>query len=238
MHLYLKIEEYIKNLIENGALNEGDCIPIETDLSIQFNVSRPTVRQAMSNLVNKGYITRVKGRGSFVSKPKITQEYTKYIESYNVEMQKKGLVPKTIVIEFKVIKADAWVADKLKIAQKEKVIYLKRLRYALGAFDEKPVLLTSVYIPFKTIPNLMDYDFESFSLYEALELNHQLPQKVVRELNASIAPKEISALLEIGENSPVQFITSTGFLSNGEIIEYSESYYPSARNRFVIEIIK
>jgi len=238
LHLYTKIEEYIKNMIENGTLNEGDCIPKELDLTIQFKVSRPTVRQAMSNLVNQGYITRVKGRGSFVSKPKIAQEYTKYIESYNVEMQKKGLVPKTVVLKFEILKADAWVAEKLKIEKNDKVIYLKRLRYALGAFDEKPVLFTTVYIPYHSIPDFMNYDFEKFSLYEVLGLYNKSPQKVVRELNASIAPIEISQLLEIGKNSPVQFITSTGFLDSGEIIEYSQSYYPSSRNKFIIEIVK
>lgn len=42
-----------------------------------FDVSRPTVRQAVTELVNLGYLKRVRGRGTYVAKPKIKQEFTK-----------------------------------------------------------------------------------------------------------------------------------------------------------------
>lgn len=240
MHRYVEIEEYIKVQIDKGKLKDGDIIPAETVLATQFNVSRPTVRQAMSNLVNAGYLTRVRGKGSFVSKPKILQESTRFIESYNVEMSKKGLVPRTLVLAMEVLPASKPIAEKLSIKHKEKVIRLKRLRFAVSYNMNKQyaVLLTEVYIPYSIMPKLIEYDFESFSLYEVFEQNGIQLKKVRRELEARLCDEESASLLEVEPNSAVQYVTSTGYLEDGSIVEYSQSVYPADQNKFVVEIIK
>lgn len=240
MHLYLEVEEYIKQLIESEQLKDGDCLPTETDLAQQFKISRPTVRQAMSNLVNQGYVTRVRGKGSFVTKPKILQESTRFIESYNVEMSKKGLIPRTIVLDMALETPTSFIADKLNLKPKDKIIRLKRLRYAVanGKTQERPVLLTEVFIPQHLIPNLIDYDFESFSMYEVFEQNGIYLKKVRREIEARLCESDVADILEVKDNSAVQFITSTGYLEDGTVIEYSQSIYPAERNKFVVEIIR
>lgn len=240
MHRYVEIEEFIRAQIESGKLLDGDIIPAETLLAVQFAVSRPTVRQAMSNLVNAGYLTRVRGRGSFVNKPKIVQESTRFIESYNIEMSKKGLIPRTLVLAMEVLPASNLIAQKLCIKQKDKVIRLKRLRFAVTDTMNKqyPVLLTEVYIPYSILPKLVEYDFESFSLYEVFEQNGIFLKKVRRELEAKLCDDESASMLEIPPNSAVHFVTSTGYLDDGSIVEYSQSIYPADRNKFVVEIIK
>ncbi|MFQ8600079.1 MAG: GntR family transcriptional regulator [Oscillospiraceae bacterium] len=238
MHLYSQIENYILDDIKSGKLTEGDMIPPETVLSKDFNVSRPTVRQALNNLVNEGYLVRIKGKGSFVTKPKIIQESTKFIESYNAEMKKKGLIPKTLVLSMDIVEPNEMIKIKLNLKDNEKAIKLKRLRFVVSDKEEKPVLLTTVYIPYKLFPNLIMYDFEKHSLYDVLDQNNLSVRKVIREIEARGADSLTSKLLEINEGFPVHFINSIGFLESGEIIEYSESIYPSDRNKFVIEIVR
>ena len=65
--LYQKIQDYIRDLIESEGLKEGDRIPTEKELMGKFNVSKITVVNALSGLANEKFITRVPGRGSFVS---------------------------------------------------------------------------------------------------------------------------------------------------------------------------
>lgn len=238
MHLYSQIEEHILKQIQTGELKEGDAIPTEVELSEQFGVSRPTVRQALNQLVNKGYLERTKGKGSFIKKPKLTQEYTRFIESYNVEIEKKGLIPKTIVLEKKILESDEHIAKQLEISPLEKVIYIKRLRYAFKERGGQPIVLTTVYIPYKQIPKLLQYDFESFSLYEVLEKNELYVKRVRRELEVTIAQDKLAKLLEIRSGDPVQRISSVGYLEDGRVIEYSISYYPAERNKFIVEIIR
>ncbi|WNQ14252.1 GntR family transcriptional regulator [Paenibacillus aurantius] len=65
--LYQKIQDYIRDLINSRGLKEGDRIPTEKELMELFNVSKITVVNALSGLANEKIITRVPGRGSFVS---------------------------------------------------------------------------------------------------------------------------------------------------------------------------
>ncbi|MFC4810451.1 GntR family transcriptional regulator [Paenibacillus sp. GCM10023250] len=65
--LYQKIQDYIRDLIESAGLKEGDRIPTEKELMERFNVSKITVVNALSGLANEKVISRVPGRGSFVS---------------------------------------------------------------------------------------------------------------------------------------------------------------------------
>ena len=67
--LYQKIQDYIRTLIESKGLKEGDRIPTEKELMTLFNVSKITVVNALSGLANEKIISRVPGRGSFVSIP-------------------------------------------------------------------------------------------------------------------------------------------------------------------------
>ncbi|SEO74210.1 substrate-binding domain-containing protein [Paenibacillus sp. OV219] len=65
--LYQKIQDYIRSLINSDGLKEGDRIPTEKELMERFNVSKITVVNALTGLANENVITRVPGRGSFVS---------------------------------------------------------------------------------------------------------------------------------------------------------------------------
>jgi len=236
--LYYKVQNYILDLIKSNQLKEGDFIPTEMELSNMFHISRPTVRQGLNTLASKGYLKRQKGKGTFVTKPKIIQENTRFIESYNREMNKKGLISETKVLEISIKVCPDILLEKLGVDEGEKIIKLKRLRYAYGEEeqDNKPILLTTVYIPFKKFPNLMLYDFEKRSLYEVLEENNIFIKKAVREIEAKLSNKETSKLLEINEGSPIHYISSFGYGEDGSVIEYSESIYPGERNKFIVEI--
>ncbi|BCJ98991.1 GntR family transcriptional regulator [Anaerocolumna chitinilytica] len=236
--LYYKVQNYILDLIKSNQLKEGDFIPTEMELSNMFHISRPTVRQGLNTLASKGYLKRQKGKGTFVTKPKIIQENTRFIESYNREMNKKGLISETKVLEISIKVCPDILLEKLGVDEGEKIIKLKRLRYAYGEEeqDNKPILLTTVYIPFKKFPNLMLYDFEKRSLYEVLEENNIFIKKAVREIEAKLSNKETSKLLEISEGSPIHYISSFGYGEDGSVIEYSESIYPGERNKFIVEI--
>lgn len=243
MPLYYQVYNYILDLINNSKLKEGDLIPTEMELAKMFNMSRPTVRQGLNALVSEGYLKRVRGRGSFVTKPKIVQENTRFIESYNREMYKKGLIPETKVLEIAIKICPNSLVKKLGIEEGDKIIKIVRLRYAYGDYGEygdeeskKPILLTTVYIPYKKIPNLITYDFEQRSLYDVFEENNIFIKKVTREIEAKLSNKEVSKLLDISEGSPIHFLSSIGYLEDGSVIEYSESIYPGERNKFIVEI--
>lgn len=241
MHLHNKIENYILEKIESEELKEGELLPTEINLAEKFSVSRPTVRQALNSLVTKGYLKRVKGRGTFITKPKIVQDNTRFLESYNKEMNNKGLKPITKVIGKDIILADIKIAEKLKINEGDKVIRIERLRFAERenkgkVIRRKPVLLTTVYLPYKISKEVLENNFENTSLYDVLEDMNLKVCKVIREIEAKNSDYKTARLLEINEGNAIHYLSSVGYLKNGEPIEYSESIYPGDRNKFIVEL--
>ena len=69
--LYYQLQEIIKEQIESGAWASGDRLPSEPELARRFGVSRVVVRQALAILKDDRQIVRIKGRGTFVAKPKL-----------------------------------------------------------------------------------------------------------------------------------------------------------------------
>lgn len=68
--IYFQIEELIKRQIADGVLKPGEALPSERELADQYEISRMTVRQGISNLVQQNKLYREKGKGTFVSWPK------------------------------------------------------------------------------------------------------------------------------------------------------------------------
>lgn len=237
MPIYNDITNSLMNKIQSGVLKEGDKLPTEFELCDEYHVSRPTVRSALLKLMNEGYIKRVKGCGTFVTKPKLVQESTLFIESYNQEMLDKGLAPKTEVLEQKTIPANELVATKLGIETGEKVIKIRRLRF-VESFGDLPVVLTTVYIPYSIAPGILNSDLENNSLYDELKKTGISVTYVERELEVKMIYGKNARLLSVKSDAPAHFISSKGYLSDGTIIEYAESYYPAERNKFIIKINK
>lgn len=65
--LYAQLKDILLNRIQNGEYKPGSQIPSELALCDELDLSRPTVRQAISELVSEGTLVIEKGRGTFVS---------------------------------------------------------------------------------------------------------------------------------------------------------------------------
>lgn len=81
--LYFQLEKLILEEIECGNYPVGSTIPTEKELSEIFNISRTTVRQAISDLVREEHLYRIKSKGTFVSHPKLNQGFIQSIRSFN-----------------------------------------------------------------------------------------------------------------------------------------------------------
>ena len=110
--LYFQLKELIMAEIKNGTYPKDSVIPTEKELSEMFDISRTTVRQAIAELVQEGWLYRVKSKGTFVSQPKINQDFIQKLESYNDQIRRTGRTPRTEVLDFKVMKASQEVAGR------------------------------------------------------------------------------------------------------------------------------
>ena len=232
--LYYQLKNIILDHINSGKIKQNDMIPTELEFSLAYNISRTTVRQAIIELVYDGYLYRIKGKGTFVSKPKIEQDFIKQLESYNTEMEKKGLTPRTKLLDISVIETTAEdILNSLNLKQDSKVIKIVRLRYA----NDEPIVIVETYLPYDLCSFLFEHDLEKDSLYYILSLEPNTKiVRAVRTVEAILAGENESDFLNIAIGAPVQFFSFIAFNNTDVPIEYSKSSYRGDRNKFTVEV--
>ena len=229
--LYFQLKEIIIGEIKNGNYEKDAIIPTEKEFIEHYQISRTTLRQAITELVQEGWLYRVKSKGTFVSFPKINHNFMQTLESFNEQMDRVGSVPKTEVLELKKIKASEVIASKLGLGKGEPVVYLYRRRFA----DNEPIVLQKTYLSCKKCGFILDCDFTKDSLYKSLARTNQTKVvRVQRIVEVDEATNEDAENLEIAMGKPIQSFTTTGFNVFGEVIEFSLARYRGDRSRFEV----
>lgn len=232
--LYFQLKELILDEIKKEHYKDGDMIPTENEISEEFQISRTTVRQAITELVQEGWLYRVKSKGTFVTHPKIKQDFLRKLESFKDQMERLGMKPSTQLIELRREKADEEVAKALNIAEGDEVIYLFRKRFA----DGEPIVTIQTYLPFDQCSFIMGHDLEKEPLYEILSEKEETKiLKVKRKIEAVEADEEDAQLLDMEKGKPVQYFHSVGFTSEDVALEYSRARYRGDRSSFEITVL-
>lgn len=103
--LYIQLMHVIKEQIHNGTYLEGEQIPTEGELSKMYNISRITIRRAIEELCQQGYLKKIQGKGTFVEAPKI---YRKLEQDNNISFTEacklNGCTSSSHVISFRIEK--------------------------------------------------------------------------------------------------------------------------------------
>jgi GntR family transcriptional regulator len=230
--LYYQLKSRVLEMIKDGSLKEGDILPPENDLCESLDVSRPTIRQAFSELVAEGYLSRYKGRGTFVSKPKVDARFLSKLETFNDEMLSKGLEPRTAVLSLERVFGPCAANDRLNVPMDEPLIYLARLRSA----DDVPLVYVETFIPYGSCAALMDVDFEKSSLYDSLEkLCGVRVNRAHRQIESVNARKAEAALLQIARGKAVSLVKTVAYSEDSPApVEYSVARYSGGLNKFSV----
>ena len=230
--LYYQLKEIILNEITSGKLAPDDCLPTENEFMESYQISRATVRQAMAELVNENYLSRQKGKGTFVSKPKITEQYINRVETYKEQMKKSKASVVTQVVSCDVIHPNVAIGKALNISQKDKVIRLVRLRLV----EEEPIVIAETYMPYTLCKFVLEHDIVNESLYQILsEDSSTAITKAKRTIEAVLASESAAKLLNIESGAALQIIKTTASNHEDIIIEYTIAQYRGDRNLFVVE---
>jgi len=229
--LYFQLKEILSGYLE--TLNDGDPIPTELELCEHFDISRPTVRQAINELVTEGHIIRRKGKGSFVSRSKISQDFLLVLESFNTEMNEKGLVPETRVLGKGIREAGARAAEVFGIRPGAPLIFVSRLRSING----EPIVLVNTWLPADRFGGILDCDLEKESLYGVMESRFGCVIAGTRRmLEARIAGDFEAKSLSIQPGDPIQYIETVARGTDGSPVEFSLAYYRGDRSRFSLQV--
>ena len=110
---YYQLANILRQQIERRDFQPHDAIPSERKLEQHYNLSRPTIRQAIDLLSRQGYLYRVHGKGTFVSPPKL-QKGMLELTSFSEDMRNRGLKPGQRVLEFGYVKPNSKIRHQVE----------------------------------------------------------------------------------------------------------------------------
>lgn len=230
--LYYQIQRALMEKIHSGQLSEGDLLASEEELARVYQVSRMTARQALHGLKSRGYALSQKGRGTFVTKPKLEKNIM-HLRGFTEDMKQRGMVPSSQLLEQTVVKASEEIAESLKIEPDTAVMKLRRLRLA----DGTPMALEESYIPLRSFPGLERINFAKQSLYYILRENYGVRVAWADEvIEALPATREESELLTIPKKASVLSISRIIITTEQTPIEVACSRYRGDRYRALIRV--
>jgi DNA-binding GntR family transcriptional regulator len=218
--------------IRSGELSEGDPLASEEELSRCYGVSRMTARQALHGLKVRGYAVSEKGRGTFVSKPKLEKNIL-HLHGFTEEMNRLGMKPTSRLLEQTIIPPTEVLTRNLHLQPDDKLMCLRRLRLADGI----PMAIEESQIPLRQFPGLIDFNFARDSLYRVLRERYGVRVGYADEvIEALQATREEAELLTIPKNASILSITRIIMTSQESPIEWACSRYRGDRYKASIRV--
>ncbi len=232
--LYFQLKSLILDEIKNGEYKSGDLIPTENEISEMFDISRTTVRQAITELVHDGQLYRIKSKGTFVSNPKVTQHVLNRFYSYDGAAQESGMKPGRVQLAKEVIPMPQEMIDLGAGKPGDQVIFLKRKRM----IDNVPTVRIDAYLVYSKFAHLMDADLVNNSLRSLMDAKPETRvYRLVRIIEAVPATKEDINELDVEPGSAIQKMTTIRYNDKNEVLDMAYAYHRGDMNRIELEIL-
>lgn|SRR5690242_13643400 len=232
--LYDGVESVLAGEIADGTLSPGAQLATEEALVARFKVSRTTVRKAIQNLVGRGLVEIRRGKGTFVTQPKIMQELAE-LTGFVEDMQALGRTPTARLLDKRIVPADEVVAHHLALAPGMLVVRLRRVRLADGvavSFDE-------TYLPRELGEKVAANDLAAEPVFALLENKYDTALvEAEYRLEAAAADPVAAEALEVAVGSPIFLIERTSYTIGNQPVDYERLHYRGDLIRFVTRLAR
>jgi GntR family transcriptional regulator len=228
--LYFQLKQLLEERVERGDWQPGDMLPTEKQLQEQFDLSRTTVRQALRELELDGLVTRYRGRGTFVAKPKVTHSPAPNYSLSNYLIQ-QGMRPGWKILSIEMIPATTELGEKLNLEAGTEVHCLRRLRLA----NDEPIGYHTAYVAPAFADAIDDSNLaEGGSLRYLRSRGHLDGSLADRIIEAVGANEEEAELLGVEKGAPMLLIKRIVISHNGHPIEAFRGIYRGDRFQYQI----
>ena len=228
--LYFQVASRIEQAITSGELPAGSRIENEIALVHRLNLSRPTVRRALQELVGKGLLVRRRGIGTQVVQRPVTRKVE--LTSLYDDLSKGGQHPATKLLSHAVESADEQLAERLSVAAGSAVLHLRRVRF----IDGVPLAVMENFLP-EEFTDLAVAELESRGLYQLMRARGTHMRVAQQRIGARPATSEEGRLLGIKSRSPLLTMDRMTFDDSGKAVEYGHHCYRPDLYSFEITLV-
>lgn len=228
---YAQLKQILLDRIKRGDFPDGK-ISSENKLADRYEVAVSTVRKTLTQLIYEGKIYRIKGIGTFIKKPKIEIDFTKYL-SFGRTLKEKGIkeiieVKNREVVDFSQIDLrDYEVKDPSK-----KVVLIERVRKIEG----EPIIFERLYYNYdlcSSITNKAANGFIYDYIINNLKIRFSHIEEYVEPVNLDTTE---SKLLDVKKGMAAFLITKISYADTNEWVEFTSSYIRGDKSRLHVSI--
>ncbi|QVY59686.1 GntR family transcriptional regulator [Cytobacillus gottheilii] len=229
--LHAFVKEELMNQIKSNKYKHGEQFPTEYKLCKEFDVSRTTIRAALQQLTQEGYLVRHQGKGTFVADPKVSQSLTQTVKKYSDQVAMQGKQATTHLISIQVIPANEFLQNILEVSANAPIQRIERTRGANG----EPTQYQISYIPWEVAPGITKEHAES-SLYTSLKQQFSVRiAKTTENVEITLADERTSNYLKCKRDLPCFYLETIALDTSGRRVEFSRSYFRGDKTNFIIE---
>lgn len=225
--LWLQLKHALRDLV-TFELKPGDRIPPEPELCQHYGLSRITVRQAITSLVDEGLLKKQQGRGTFVLAARLAQQLADadHFLTSGFDAEPAGRVK---LFSAEHAPAPDWLARKLGIEAGSDVF---KVRKVLTLPEAEPVAYRTTFLTAALVPNLLRLNLAP-PMYSVLEQSYGLQIDSADEIIEFIVADEFRAsMLGLQVGHPLILVERITYLQSGHAIDCSRAYYRADRFRF------
>lgn len=230
--LWLQLKHALRDHI-TFQLSPGARVPSEAELCRHYGLSRMTVRQAITALVNEGLVGRQQGRGTFVLPTRLSippRAHAHFLDDGFEAIDGLSVQVVSVTID----QPPRWIRERLGLGEEERT---HKLRVTLSREDEVLASRT-IYIPEHVAPSLQEIEL-SEPVHRILEGRFGLLPATAEETMRLIRADQMRAeLLRIAPDEPIILVERVVFLASGEAVEYARTYYQAERYRFEHKLVR
>lgn len=230
--MYDQLRRLIVDGIDRDGLQPGDPLPGELRLCEQYGISRTVVRQALAQLEHEGLVERVKGKGTFVARPRTSESLVHTLIGLYEEVERRGGHVHSDVLRHETGSADEDVAHALEIPLGAPIVLLERLRLIGG----EPWSLSTTWMPEEVGRLTLDADLSDASLYGLLGAHGIRATHGIRSAEATVATHEQAGLLGVSAGSALLRLRSVSRDAEDRPIEFFIAHHRGDRSRFEFEL--
>lgn len=228
--LYFQVASRIEAAIRSNALPPGSRLEGEIAFAERLGLSRPTMRRAIQELVDKGLLVRRRGIGTQVVPRPLSRKVE--LTSLYDDLAGDGREPSTNVLLHEVVVPGAGICERLGIASPARVLHVRRLRLS----GDVPLAVMENYLA----PQFLDLtpdELRSYGLYQLLRSRGTAVSVAHQQIGAREATAEECILLEIRRRGPVLTMERTAYSATGQAVEYGRHCYRPDLYEFEITLV-
>jgi DNA-binding GntR family transcriptional regulator len=228
--LYFQVAQHLEAAIESGDLDVGDRLENEVALAERWGLSRPTMRQAIRHLVDKGLLVRQRGVGTRVVRRRVQRQVQ--LTSLYEDLQASGQEPTTEILAHDRVPADDAVASRLGLPAGTEVVHLERLRRARGV----PLAILRNWLPVPVAGEISGEELQANGLYACLRARGSSVRSAQQRIGARAASAEEARLLDVRRGAPLLTMERIASDEQARPIEWGSHVYDARAYSFTTNL--